>query len=245
MGKHISRIAGPTLVGLLLPILLTTSARAVQDVVFLMDSSGSVGSSNWSILTTFVDDIVTNSMPATDRAAMVPFATGIGTPYNLTDDQTRTVISGWLAASSYLSGWTDVDGAIDHAVNTILAGQSPAQNAKLLVLIIDGNPILNGKSQDLCVLWASTLAAAGIKVIVVGIGAGWNPTYYNCLVADVNDIIEVADFGSLSYAGLSSFLDPYFLATPVPSMQRVGVLLLLTFLAIPGILALRRNALRA
>ncbi len=241
MGKHISRIAGPTLVGLLLPILLTTSARAVQDVVFLMDSSGSVGSSNWSILTTFVDDIVTNSMPASDRAAMVPFATGIGTPYNLTDDQTRTVISGWLAASPYLSGWTDVDGAIDHAVNTILAGQSPAQNAKLLVLIIDGNPILNGESQNLCV-WESTLAAAGIKVIVVGIGAGWNPTYYNCLVADVNDIIEVADFGSLSYAGMSSFLDPYFLATPVPSMQRVGVLLLLTLLGATAYWRLRESA---
>jgi hypothetical protein len=201
------------------------SADSIDDVIFLLDESGSVGAANWLQLQDFIVDILEPAGPsyfgpaasnqaeadavlasgrrltvleADTRVGVVPFATAASLSWSLGDSQLRADVQAHVAGLPYTGGWTNTFDALTTAQNEF-AAQSAAGAAKYLFLFTDGNPTNpSGIPEDVCSL-ESGLKGAGITTLVVGFGAGLNPSTLECLVNDpATDFFWIPDFSTES-----------------------------------------------
>ncbi len=180
---------------------------SMVDVLLLMDASGSVGSSDFDMEKTFVNDVINSVFPdPEDRVGIIRFSTSVDTLYQFDDDQTRTTLSSFVNTISYPGGWTDTLGALNQAIvefDTL----SSTEKDKLIIIITDGNPILSGEAQDVCPLNAD-LQSRDIKVVFVAVGSNIDTSKIDCLVDDPTiDIISVADFNNLDGVVIQFGLD--------------------------------------
>lgn len=213
-----------------------------QDTVFLIDSSGSIGSSNFEIQRDFVlevfDQLIFNNGPS--RTGIIQFETDVTTLHELTDDQTPSVLNDVVNSIDYDGGFTNTPGAVFNAVQ-MFREQSFDINPKLMVLITDGNPRLpNNGDANVC-QYESLVKSEDIETVIVGIGDNWNPDRVDCLVNDPNSIFFVTDFNVLgdvtNNTGFASFFGQgYVEGVPVP-----GSLALLGF----GLIGLGRLSRKA
>lgn len=202
-----------------------------QDTVFLIDSSGSIGSSNFEIQRDFIlevfDQLIFDNGPS--RTGLIQFETDVTTLHNLTDDQTPSVLNNVVNSIDYDGGFTNTPGAVVSALQ-MFNTQSFDINPKLMVLITDGNPRLpNFGDADVC-QYEAQVKSRDIQTVIVGIGDNWNPDRVDCLVNDpFSDIFFVTDFDLLSdvtnNTGFASFFGQgYVEGVPVPgSLALLGV----------------------
>lgn len=214
-----------------------------QDTVFLIDSSGSIGPSNFEIQRDFVlevfDQLIFDNGPS--RTGIIQFEMDVTTLHELTDDQTPTVLNNVVNSIDYDGGFTNTPGAVVSALQ-MFNTQSFDINPKLMVLITDGNPLLpNNGDANVCQFEAQ-VKSQDVETIVIGVGDNWNPDRVDCLVNDpFNDIFFVTDFDLLSDVtndtGFASFFGQgYVEGVPVP-----GSLALLGF----GLIGLGRLSRKA
>ena len=198
-------VAFGTLVG------ISTVAKAdpivvPQDIVFLFDASGSLGSTGFQEELDLMSDIVAtfaNDPLHPARFGAIRFATTVDTIYNLTDDQATSSVIAALQATPYPGGLTHTRDAVLAAISMFDAQSNPT-NPMTLVLITDGNPnpATGLNDQSVCNDGSLTnqLGSAGIQTKIVGIGTNLNPSTIYCLVEDT-----VADF--LFIETMSSYVD--------------------------------------
>lgn len=209
-----------------------------QDVVFVFDGSGSLNQAGFDDIIAFMQNVVNahSGNPLHPiRFGAIMFASTVQTIYNLTDDQTPSVITGVLDNVSYPQGQTHTRDALDAAL-TMFDDQSDDMNPKTLLLITDGAPFPTS-SQRVCHNgnMKDNLDAAGIQANIVGVGDGYNPAPVACLVDDeasqifeITDLINGIDFQQGYVQGV--------VAMPAP-----GMVAILAF-GIAGIAASRRRA---
>ena len=176
---------------------LCSCANSVeQDVIFLLDGSGSVGSTGWALQRQFVADLVTTGLDPNSRVGIIRYATGAETVWTFADSQDRNDIATALNGLSYPAGQSYTRTAVQQALDDFQAYGDT--RPRLLFLITDGSP--SPTSEDPCPL-ASALAADGIKTVVLGASPSFSPATYSCLVVDsVTQIIAVSSFGALEAA---------------------------------------------
>lgn len=71
------------------------------DVMFLLDESGSVGTTNWNLQVDFVIDMIQQSLAPNSNVHITKFGSRIRTVWNFTEDQSN--------------GWSDATTALDNA----------------------------------------------------------------------------------------------------------------------------------
>jgi Mg-chelatase subunit ChlD len=115
-----------------------------QDIVFLMDASGSVGNAGWELEKTFVADLVETAVPEASSIGIVQFSTGAQDIHALTDAQLpRTDITDKLDPLN-VGGWTHTSTAFEHALDMFdVAETQGSTNERLVILITDGKPLGN------------------------------------------------------------------------------------------------------
>ena len=210
-----------------------------QDVVFVFDGSGSLGQSGFGDVIAFMQGIVNDHSgdplhPI--RFGAILFSTGIQTIYNLTDDQTPSVITDLLDNVAYPAGQTHTRDALTAALD-LFDDQSDDINPKTLLLITDGAPFPT-LSQRVCHNgnMKNQLDAAAVEVNIVGVGNDYNPAPVACLVDDeASQIIELTDF-SLTSVDFDRGYVENSMAMPAP-----GMVIIFAF-GIAGIAAARRRA---
>ena len=116
------------------------ASEANMDVLFLMDISGSIGSSSWEVEKRFVSDMITNGMTSKSSAAIVTFGTGARSHWNFTDAQhPRTNITNMVNQLNYTGGSTYTATGLN--VSMTVFNKTGSKNAtNLLFLITDGDP---------------------------------------------------------------------------------------------------------
>lgn len=174
-----------------------------QDIVFVFDASGSLGATGYQTVLDFMTGIVQSVTgdPAhalhPTRFGAIRFSTDIDTIYNLTDDQTPSLIEAAIQGAAYPGQQTSTRDALFAALD-MFDNQSDEINPKTLVLITDGAPFPT-TTQSVCMdlRMKRNLDAADVQVNIVGVGSGYNPDPIACLVDDeAAQIVNIADFSN-------------------------------------------------
>eukprot|EP01083_Nonionella_stella_P024412 67404_1 len=88
-----------------------------QDVIIIMDSSGSVQAAGWEIQKTFVHDLISTAIPTSSPIGIIQFASNAWIRYQLTDPQNRTTILDTVSNLIYTRGWTYMKDAVQEAIH--------------------------------------------------------------------------------------------------------------------------------
>ncbi|MGL1886720.1 MAG: VWA domain-containing protein [Reichenbachiella sp.] len=194
--------------GIVLVILLAytgmVSAQSTGDnleIVFVMDASGSVGSSGWEIEEDFVIEILDNAAIADSEVGVVQFSSVISTEWNLYDVQDKSVIKTVVDGMVFTAGRTYTLTAMEETLN-VFQGSVNTDPNRVVVLITDGTPY--PIAEDPCAATSraqnlrAQLAVFEVKTVIIGVGTNWNPAMLSCLVEDpATDIIEASSFNEL------------------------------------------------
>lgn len=185
------------------------ASAAPQDIYFVLDASGSVGSTGWAEETTFVSDMIESGVGNTSRVGIVTFATGAWVKYNLTETQhPRSVLTSFVNALTYTKGYTYTKDAISATISAYKKYATKGYD-RLLLLITDGIP--NPASTESPCGLKTTLDAQNITVVIVGVTSSFSSSAVSCLVDDTStQIILVSSFSSFDLVRdyTDSFLCP-------------------------------------
>jgi len=214
---------------LALAVSAVSPARAApivvpQDIIFVIDGSGSLGASGFQNEIDFVVDLIQTygSDPLhPTRFGAVLFSTGATTVYDLVDNQTPSIIANVINNLAYPGGFTYTRDAVAGAIS-LFDAQSDGANPKTMILITDGNPN-PFSTQNPCDLKVQ-LDAADIQSRIIGSGPGLNISTIGCLVDDVDtQFVQIQ-----SYAANFDLQQGYVLndeiALPEPAMGAIMAL---------------------
>jgi len=163
-----------------------------EDVVFVLDSSGSVSQTDWKKMLKFVSTLVTTALPQGTRVGEVIYGSYSTVWFGLDQFTNFDRISDAVENSVKYGGATYTGKALKTAQKKVFQASWDNDRVKKIVLVTDGYP-----SRNPCYM-APKLKGDNIKVIVVAVGNWIRNTNMNCLVNDPNeDIIKLGSFGDM------------------------------------------------
>lgn len=110
------------------------------EIFFLMDISGSVGSTHWELEKQFVIQMITTGINNESSVAVMTFGTGAWSQWNFTDkQQPRSLITDHVENMAYTGGSTYMKTALNASIKIFDSKGSPNVD-NLLFLITDGDP---------------------------------------------------------------------------------------------------------
>ena len=165
------------------------------DVVFVVDSSGSIGNNFMNILT-FVTDIVNrfNIGPNDTQVGFVRFSRNSSVPITLAQFNDKSMlVNQIMALDTTASGTTNTAAGISDGNNQLYNSPGSRRDAsKLLIVITDGRSNEGAPT----ITAANDVKNAGAEVIAVGIGMGVNVTELNIIATDSMHVFRPTSFDS-------------------------------------------------
>ncbi|XP_067652406.1 collagen alpha-1(XII) chain-like [Haliotis asinina] len=173
----------------------STSAQA--DIVFLLDTSGSVGPTNFAEEVSFVSDFVQGFSvgPSAMQFSVVLFSTNVANQFNLNRYNNRADLVKAIQSVRYLDGATNTASALTFVrENSFLASNGGRSGAtQILIVITDGRSAnMNSTASE-----ASLLHQDGVKVISVGVGSGISMEELRAIASDNSLVFTAANFSAL------------------------------------------------
>lgn len=158
-----------------------------NDVIVVLDSSGSIGPDNYKVEKVFAYDLARAlANGANSRFGFTIFSSTVSTIAPLTHTLTASALYSQILNADFLQQTTRIDLAISSAVQEFTASTSTVP--KKLVVITDGisdYPSLTDYA-------AQAAIAQGIQIFVVGIGAGVDTDELNTIAGDQTDRVFTA-----------------------------------------------------
>lgn len=169
-----------------------------MDVVFLLDSSGSIGLTNFNQIKNFVKSFVESSVigPSNVQVSVVTFSTTVIEHFNLSRYHYKWDLLIALNAVHYVSGSTHTSEAILYAVQHSFpdaAGDRPLVS-NFLIVVTDGQSIMPTNTKE-----AANLAhQAGIITFAIGIGSSVSSQELQDIATDSQHVFQIQTFGAIS-----------------------------------------------
>ncbi|OAH96670.1 hypothetical protein A1353_03295 [Methylomonas methanica] len=155
----------------------SANAGAIQ-LGFILDESGSIGSSNWNIIRAGLSNAVNNLIPLNSNyeVSVVTFgsnATADIANFLVTDAASRTSLANSIASLSYAGGGTNMAAAFDTMRTTLLAS-TLAIDFSYVNFATDGVP----NSASAAITARNNMINAGVdNISIEGIGSGVDATW--------------------------------------------------------------------
>lgn len=141
----------------------------VNDLVVLIDSSGSIGYDNYVTVKSFVEKLAAGfTVESKSRISIILFSTSVTTLVPLTNTLSPAEISSEILNIVYSGGSTRTDLGIDASIAQF--DSSPRQVPRNLVVLTDGE----SNDRSLTISAVSTAITMGIRTFSVGIGTEIN-----------------------------------------------------------------------
>ena len=177
-------------------------------MVFVIDSSGSIGSSNFQLIREFTANITTELIQNSPRSAIgvILFASSAYIEFNL---QTYTTLNALLSAIDnlpYSKGGTDTGEALTLLLSTAQTGALRLRDnsSKVVIVITDGhsgNPSATSSA-------AAALHASNIfDVFAVGVGEA-DQTELQAIASNPEYVFTTSTFNSLALQQLHNKISP-------------------------------------
>lgn len=168
-----------------------------MDVAFIIDSSGSIGRTNYLKQKNFVKQVAKSFGLAPDQsqAAMVLYSNSASVQarfgqYATTDEFVKAV-----DGLPYERGLTRIDKALDLAATDIFP-EARAGVPKLALLITDGTQTPAADAKGLREA-SEPLRKAGVRVLAVGVGSGVDRDELRLVTETEDDVVVADDFQDL------------------------------------------------
>ena len=184
------------------------SSNLIQDVVFVIDTSGSIGSTRFQLIREFTANITTELIRNSPRSAVGIILFG-STAYIRFSLQTYTNLSSLLSAINqlpYSGGGTDTDEALTLLLSTAQNGVLGLRNdsSKIAIIITDGQS--SDRSATLSA--AAALHASNIfDVYAIGVD-GANLDELEGIASNPNFVFFTSSFNSTGLQLLQSRIVP-------------------------------------
>uniref|UniRef100_A0A914E7K4 VWFA domain-containing protein n=1 Tax=Acrobeloides nanus TaxID=290746 RepID=A0A914E7K4_9BILA len=183
------------------PATTTTTAfscdKSSIDLVFVVDTSGSVGIENFNktleALVSIVQNITIGPNDDQSHIGLVTFSSSAVKIFGLADHMDTASVQAAIAQTPYTYGGTNIESGMNLAIDQVFdqAGDR-ANSPDIMIVITDGQDSSNVTGAQ------QTAASKGITVFAVGVGFG----------VDYNQLIEVAGDPARAYnATTFDFLD--------------------------------------
>lgn len=170
-----------------------------NDLVILLDASGSIGSANYETAKSIVDKLAAAyNVQSSSRVSVITFSNTVTTLVPLTNTLTPAAMSSAILGAAYEASVTNTDLGIDQAIAEFAA--SPRAVPHNLVVLTDGASTDHAATVNS----ANNAAAAGIRTFSVGIGSG----------VDQGELTDIADgntsrvYNANDYDSLIDLLNP-------------------------------------
>ncbi|XP_046368343.2 mucin-17-like [Haliotis rufescens] len=175
-----------------------------MDLVILLDSSGSVGSTNFLRFKQLMIEVVSavNIDDGMARVAVVTFSTSAKVEFLLDDFSTNKGVQKAIKGIVYEGGFTNIVSGLSMVYNTVFQrkrGDRPDVR-NVLLLIVDGP---STEDSSLTIPTATLVKESGVHIFVVGIqeadideitGIASEPTEVNCIKGHFDDLENIADY---------------------------------------------------
>jgi len=113
------------------------------DIVFVVDASGSIGSTNFNLVKSFLSRLVgrLDIDSGNTRVALVTYASNVGSGFNLSDYNTVASIQRAISRLTYSSGGTNTAAALAYVRTTMLTSAAGDRSnvPNVVVVLTDGN----------------------------------------------------------------------------------------------------------
>lgn len=170
------------------------------DIVFLLDESGSVGSSNFQTMKTFVHDFVAHFLigPTANQFSVVKFDSSSTEVFSLNRYSTLSSIQSAVLSITYSSGYTSIGSALNYARQYSFTSSHGARTdaAKIVILITDGQSSISNE--------AELLKDQYVTIYCVGVTSGINEQLLRS-ISTHNDYTYITD-SFTTFSGLQSLL---------------------------------------
>ena len=173
-------------------------ANITADIVFLMDSSTSVGLDGFNKEKDFVKSLAKyfNVSPEKSRAAVVAYSNFARTILKFTDYQSETDFNGKLDTERWFGGIRRIDRALE-AASTLLSQARP-NVPKVVVLVTAGQQTPSAGAKPLGEA-ARPLKNMGANTVVVTVGIEADFKNFLPVVNSISDLFGVEQFDDLRY----------------------------------------------
>ncbi|XP_061188085.1 cartilage matrix protein-like [Saccostrea echinata] len=147
-------------------------SESKADIVFLLDSSGSVGETNFAFLTSFIGDLISdfNIGPEFIQVGLVTYETSVSNHFDLNQYATKEALINATDNVSYKGGWTYTDKGLNYTLRHSFTEEHGARSDTTRVLLVFTDGVSNHPLSTRAM--ALEVKNAGIIVIPVGVGSG-------------------------------------------------------------------------
>ncbi|XP_063397843.1 cartilage matrix protein-like [Mytilus trossulus] len=177
----------------------STGCNAGADLVFLVDNSGSVGSTNFQTTLKFMSDIVDGLDIAKDKfqVGVVTFHTPVKAEFNLDKYQSKKDIKNAIMSIKYEGGGTNTGDAIKYLHSTSFAhssGHRPG-HPMIGILITDGYSSNKAQTRE----EARNARLKGIRMFSIGVGSSVDATEIQSVASEPKSqfVFTAANFNLL------------------------------------------------
>ncbi|XP_033759514.1 uncharacterized protein LOC117341760 [Pecten maximus] len=166
------------------------------DVIFLLDASTSIGSSNFILMKYFIKNYTANILLGSNaiQIGIAKFSTNASNEFWLNEHYGALTINPAIDAIVYTSRSTCIAKGLEFVrSNSLTTANGARQDAsKVIILMTDG------QAHDQPAAIASTLRAEGVLIACVGIGSGIDMTQLNNIAYNSSFIFLASDFNVLA-----------------------------------------------
>ncbi|XP_045156813.2 matrilin-2-like [Mercenaria mercenaria] len=170
----------------------------IADIIFVLDNSGSIGSSNYPIQIAFVITLINEFLvsPTDAQIGVVDYSTGINEDdtFNMDEFTDNLAITQKVTENGYETGWTRTDLALDRAVFYFNSAADRPSVDNYAIVITDGNT--NNGGENNIATSASNLKNVA-TVYAVGIGDGIAVSELQLIASDNSKVFIATDFDTL------------------------------------------------
>ena len=156
-----------------------------MDLAFILDSSGSIGASNWPRLLTFVVDVISRLPIGRDRVnvGVVSYGNRAQVHFDLDDHLTVEGMERAIQSIRWKDQMTNTSGGIMVAQNTIFTREGGNREGvpNVAIVITDGIPNLDGHRT---VPQATRAKSLGTELFLVGVGNNLDLSELDLMVSE-------------------------------------------------------------
>mmetsp|Transcript_33084 Transcript_33084/g.53757 ORF Transcript_33084/g.53757 Transcript_33084/m.53757 type:complete len:1018 (+) Transcript_33084:95-3148(+) len=162
------------------------------DILFGIDTSGSIQLSGFRIERDFLSKLVTQGIADGARIGFTMFNTQINESRPI-DFWDSAELLNYVNGLYWTAGYTNTPELIETALAEFTRSFDPSRQ-QIFMILTDGNPCLPGDCPLSVCEYAESVKRSGIRTIIVGVGDGLNSQYVSCLLQKDSDFIPVASF---------------------------------------------------
>ncbi|XP_061196562.1 collagen alpha-1(XXI) chain-like [Saccostrea echinata] len=169
---------------------------ATKDVVFLLDTSGSVGAVAFEEVLNFTKAIVSTFRigPQNTLVGIETFASIVHHQFALDVNKNMATLLTAIDSIPYQSGGTNIVAGLEYVIKNSFKAGGRRNADKILILVTDGQTY----SPNATAMQVKSLRKTNIKVFCIGVGLYVDPKELQHIASGANHTLLIKDYDSLS-----------------------------------------------